>query len=304
MKIKIYKMQTSISNPKFNTREVGKFVKCSKMVFTWEFSIENAPYKVEFFHSRKSNKRRLNLNGNKVLETKDYSSQYRFNFIHKDRRFSVFQVSPVLYDLSINDIIFSRLLEGESPSPEASVKQDIRGTDVQDEEVKYQEDNNYPELPVENFNVFESIVCPTSNRQNVLDELFGESSEPIKLKASNIMIDSVSTAQTGNVLNSRIEGKSGVDEEVKECSAMMDMFGLSEAQVQPHRCHTSKTVNLMEFEPLAPKKKISDMLGEIDFFTQEMPKTMTKSEHFGVPQGGRNNDIDIFSNFGFGSYLK
>jgi hypothetical protein len=286
-------MQTSISNPKFSTREVGKFVKCSKMIFTWEFSIENVPYKIDFFHSRKSNKRRLNLNGSKVLETKDYSNQYRFNFIHKERRFSVFQVSPVLYDLSINDIIYSRLLEGDNPSPEASVRQAIsHEADVAEvnEEVKYNEDNNYPQLPVESFNVFESIVCSNTNKQSILDELFGD--EQTKCKASNIMIDSVSTAQTGNVLNSRIEVKSSTEEEVKESgnfSGMMDpMYGFNEINVQPHRCHTSKTVNLMEFEPIVPKKNISQLLGEIDFFTQEVPKAERKEV-----QTERNLDVSF-----------
>jgi hypothetical protein len=263
-------MQTSISNPVFTVKEVGKLIKNSKKVFTWEFTIENTPFKLDFFHSKVSNKRRLNLNGNKILETKDYTNEFKFNFMHKDKRFCIYQINLTMYDLSINDIIFSRLLEGDKPSPEAGVKNETTtGAEVLEE-------NIYPDLPVESFNVYESIVSPEfNNRQSLIDELFGEST----------MIDSLSTAQTTGttpVMSSKLDVKA-IDEEVKE-------VGNYEVFV-PHRSNTSKSVNLLEFEPVVPKKKISEMLYEIDFFAKEQPKVDSKFN-----QNKKNMDVKYFVN--------
>jgi hypothetical protein len=276
-------MQTVISNPKFSIKEVGKIIKGSKKVFVWEFENEGQPYKLEFFHSKCSNKRRLNLNGNNILDTKDKGKDFKFNFIHLNMQFCLFQVTPTTYDLVINEVIFSRLLENDKPSPEASVKQvndeQAKECEANEEEIKYYDEvNAYPDLSEQRFDIFKSYVPDAiANRQTMIDEIFGIDVEPKKLANSINIMNSVSTAQTANTANtvntgntvninahSEVKSTGNIKEESKDSGQGSEDV----KNLVPHRCYTSKEVNLLEFEPVVPKKKISEMLGEIDFFAE------------------------------------
>jgi hypothetical protein len=276
-------MQTSISNPKFITKEVGKLVKSSKVVFTWEFTLESTTYRIDFYFSKSSNKRRICLNGNKILETKDYSKDFKFNFVHKDKMFSIFQVGLRNFDLSINDIIFSRLLEGDRPSPEASVRQNnnnVQESNVQIvEEVKY-DGADYPELP---SNVFESIVQPEALRQSIIDDLFGDSpsgsGDKFEKKTTTSTFGNgsvISTASASNIINSHSDIRTTNDfnnEESKDNNRNEMNMGFDFVKITPQRSNTAMVLNLLEFEPIQPKRQLSDLLGEIDFTSKpKMPE--------------------------------
>jgi hypothetical protein len=205
-------------------------------------------------------------------------------------------VGPKSYDLSINDLIFSRLLEGDHPSPEC-----VKGEVQVIEEVKYEEgQGDYPELPM---NVFESVVP----RNNMIEELFGD----FTINAKDNLVGSVSTATTSNTgnLHSRVDIKESIvsapDEEVKENR------GLDVVNVIPHRSLSTKVLNLLEFEETVkqPKRQLSDLLGEIDFHIKDnKPKVegnfVQQNVNTNNQKGRKELDIDIFSNFGISSYLK
>jgi hypothetical protein len=176
-------MQTAVMNPKFSIREVGKLIKGSKKVFSWEFLMEGTPIRVEFFHSRKSNKRRLNVNGNKVLETTDKSNEFKYDLTVKGKKLTVIQISPAMFDLVIDGQLFSRLSEGDKPSPEASVKP------VVEEQPTPCEVNN---------------VVADQNRQTIMESIWGENVPTL-------------SASHGPTVSGKTETKEGTTEETKDC---------------------------------------------------------------------------------------
>jgi hypothetical protein len=292
---------TTIQNPRFSTREAGKVIKSSKKVFTWEFTMENNSYKIEFFHSKVSGMRRLSLNGNKILEVKDKTNEFKFNFLHKDKNWTVYQVNPTSYELIVDGITFSRLLIDKEPSPGASVRQapevQLDQGHANEEENKHTEENNYPEL-----DIYESYVNPEAKAQVLMDEIFGGCEPKAEAAVGNEMLCSVSTAQTANMVNSRIGA-----EEAKE-SVIVDPFeaGLEKVRAPQRTLSSKQQINLMEFEPIMPRRQVSDLLGEIDFFADEKQAVMMFREAKQQPTQIKNQkgvDIDIFSNLAITNYL-
>ena len=211
-------MQTSIQNPRFTTKDVGKVIKGSKRVFVWEFSINDLLYRIEYFHSKVSNKRRINLNGNKILDTKEANKNFKFTFSNKENSFTIIQLNPTNFELLIDDFEFSRL-SAAVPGP-ASVKQEIVDNGSSD---------NYIE----------------TNRQSIINDIFGS---------------------TTSTMNSKTDVR-GDDEECKEVPCF-DFVKL------PQRSTSEKlNINLLNLEKESPKKKLNDMLSEIDFYSaQQIPK--------------------------------
>jgi hypothetical protein len=189
-------MQSVVMNPKFCVKEVGKLIKGSKKVFIWEFVWDCTPFRVEFYHSKVSNKRRLNVNGNKVLEAKDKSNEFKYDLTIKGKKLSIIQITPTMYDLIIDGHVFSRLSEGDKPSPEASVK------------------------PIEVEEPVENNVASTENRQSILDSLWGEQGNSL-------------SASYGPIVNSKSEVRPQM-EEGKEGENNVPNFDFVKVPIRSH----------------------------------------------------------------------
>ena len=98
-----------IKNLSFNSTEVGGFVKSSKIIFTWEFIIDNAHHKIELSHSRLKGKRVVLVDGREVSNSFKFTYSYTFSFPLDKHFFTIIQITPDNYDLRIDNISFNNL---------------------------------------------------------------------------------------------------------------------------------------------------------------------------------------------------
>ena len=103
-------LNINITNLRFEVRNVGRFVKESKTIYTWDFTLNSKTYKVELEHSKITGKRKVILNGKQLVKDIYYTYEFTFSF-HIDKHFlTIIQLSPVTYDLRIDNLCFKGLI--------------------------------------------------------------------------------------------------------------------------------------------------------------------------------------------------
>ena len=98
-----------IKNLFFSTNEVGGFVKSSKVIFSWEFIIDNSHHKIELSHSRLKGKRVVLVDGREVSNCIKFTYSYTYSFPLDKHFFTIIQITPDNYDLRIDNISFNHL---------------------------------------------------------------------------------------------------------------------------------------------------------------------------------------------------
>jgi hypothetical protein len=102
-------MTTFIRNPSMSIKEVGKYIKHSKIQHNWSF-VSNRPITITLLFSKISGKRRVNLNGKQVYYTRTFGL-FTYTFIYLENTFSIVEYAPESFELYVNKEPFSRLIE-------------------------------------------------------------------------------------------------------------------------------------------------------------------------------------------------
>lgn len=119
-----YDINININDLRFDQRDVGMFVKESKTVYVWEFMLNNKMYKVELEHSKITGKRKVLLNGKVLVQRMLYTYNFMFSF-HIDKHYlTIVQLSPVNYDLRIDNLCFKGLIYNMYRQREANQRND------------------------------------------------------------------------------------------------------------------------------------------------------------------------------------
>ena len=121
----------NINNLRFDQRNVGHFVKESKSIYTWDFTLNNKIYRVDLEHSKITGKRKVILNGKQLLKRMHYTYNFTFSF-HIDKHFlTIVQLSPVSYDLRIDNLGFKGLIYNMYRQREVSQDNNAANTSTQ-----------------------------------------------------------------------------------------------------------------------------------------------------------------------------
>jgi hypothetical protein len=103
----------NISNLKFDQTEVGKLIKGSKAIYTWEMILDGNKRKVELIHSKLTGKRRIFLDGKVVAKVQRYTYEFQYSFLIEKHYAIIIQTSPDSYELRLDNISFSSLINKE-----------------------------------------------------------------------------------------------------------------------------------------------------------------------------------------------
>jgi hypothetical protein len=106
-------MNLNITNLKYEQNEVGRLIKGSKMIYTWEFVLDGNRRKVELVHSRITGKRRILLDGKVVTKAQRYTLEFQYSFLIEKHYVILIQTAPDNYELRIDNISFSSLINKE-----------------------------------------------------------------------------------------------------------------------------------------------------------------------------------------------
>lgn len=106
-------MNLNITNLKYEQNEVGRLIKGSKMIYTWEFVLDGNRRKVELVHSRITGKRRILLDGKVITKAQRYTLEFQYSFLIEKHYVILIQTAPDYYELRIDNISFSSLINKE-----------------------------------------------------------------------------------------------------------------------------------------------------------------------------------------------
>lgn len=100
----------NIKELRFETHEIGEYIKATKAIFIWEFNLDDKKNKIELQHSRVKGKRTIILNGIELTSGWQYTYNYSYSFPMDKHYITVYQMTPNLYDLRIDNMSFYTLL--------------------------------------------------------------------------------------------------------------------------------------------------------------------------------------------------
>lgn len=152
-----------IRNLKFESVEVGRMVKSSKCIFTWEFILDENRRKVELQHSRLTGKRRINLDGKNLTKCQKYTYNFTYSFVVDKHYLTIYQISPEQYDLRIDNISFFSLMNKEKMDKFKESRKEAPSDDAND----YQKKGDKKRGPT-----FDEFKNPTVSKMNELDNDF------------------------------------------------------------------------------------------------------------------------------------
>jgi hypothetical protein len=120
-------MQSTISNPKLSIKEVGKFIKTTKLLFIWEFYIAAVPYEIKLYHSKVSRKRRILLGEKLLHESREgvFKTNFKYEFEEGGVNITILQVGANLYDISIHRELTHESEIVKNESVESSLDLDV-----------------------------------------------------------------------------------------------------------------------------------------------------------------------------------
>lgn len=104
----------NIKNLKFESMEVGRLIKSSKCIYTWEMTLDDAKRKIELIHSRITGKRRIFLDGKTIQEAQKYTYEFTHTFTIGNHYLNLIQIAPDLYELKIDNITFTTLINRQN----------------------------------------------------------------------------------------------------------------------------------------------------------------------------------------------
>ena len=114
----------NIKNLKFESMEVGRLIKSSKCIYTWEMELEDVKRKLELIHSRITGKRKIILDGKTILEAQKYTYEFTYTFPIVNHYLNLLQIAPDLYELKIDNITFTTLTNRENKEKVKKLKKD------------------------------------------------------------------------------------------------------------------------------------------------------------------------------------
>lgn len=104
----------NIKNLKYESIEVGRFIKSSKCIYTWEFVLEDVKRKIELIHSRITGKRKIFLDGKNILDAQKYTYEFTHTFRIGNHYLNLLQTAPDIYEIKIDNITFTNLMNREN----------------------------------------------------------------------------------------------------------------------------------------------------------------------------------------------
>jgi hypothetical protein len=104
----------NIQNLKFESMEVGRLIKSSKCIYTWEMTLDDSKRKIELIHSRITGKRRIFLDGKTIQEAQKYTYEFTHTFTVGNHYLNLIQIAPDLYELKIDNITFTTLINRQN----------------------------------------------------------------------------------------------------------------------------------------------------------------------------------------------
>lgn len=102
-----------ISNMKYEQSEIGRLIKGTKIIYSWDFVLDGNRRKVELIHSRITGKRRISLDGKNLTKCQKYTMEFQYSFLIEKHYVIVIQVAPDMYELRIDNVSFSTLMNKE-----------------------------------------------------------------------------------------------------------------------------------------------------------------------------------------------
>jgi hypothetical protein len=102
-----------IKDLRFQQANVGNIFSSSKTQIIWDFILDGQKRKIEIQHSRLTGKRIIFLDGNEILKTHKFTYDFSFTFFIEKHHINVIQVSPESYDLKLDNLLFSHLMNEE-----------------------------------------------------------------------------------------------------------------------------------------------------------------------------------------------
>jgi hypothetical protein len=106
-------MNLNINSLKFEQNEVGRLIKGSKLIYNWEMVLDGSRRKVELIHSRITGKRRIILDGKVITKAQKLTFEFQYSFMIEKHYTIIIQTAPDSYELRIDNISFSTLLNKE-----------------------------------------------------------------------------------------------------------------------------------------------------------------------------------------------
>ncbi|CAG9321033.1 unnamed protein product [Blepharisma stoltei] len=105
-------MSESFKPLHFDALNVGKMIKRTKRKYTWKFELDGIVYTLNFYVSKLSGKRKILLNGEIKLNTKNTTNFSIYPVKIYSHKLYIYQIGDNQYDLRCENLSFDDLLKG------------------------------------------------------------------------------------------------------------------------------------------------------------------------------------------------
>mmetsp|Transcript_15002 Transcript_15002/g.15018 ORF Transcript_15002/g.15018 Transcript_15002/m.15018 type:complete len:136 (+) Transcript_15002:13-420(+) len=110
-------MSESFKPLHFDALNVGKMIKRTKRKYSWKFELDGIVYTLDFYVSKLSGKRKILLNGEIKLNTKNTTNFSIYPVKIYSHKLYIHQIGDNQYDLRFENLSFDDLLKGfDAPS--------------------------------------------------------------------------------------------------------------------------------------------------------------------------------------------
>ena len=124
----------------------------------WEFELKSNYYKIEFWDSRISGKKKLSVNGNVIVENNNSVAIFNYSFQIDSYYFNLVQLTDEKYDIKINNNFFEDIIKYEKSG-------DLQKAKIEREKKK----NTHDFFPGQSINNFK-LDTITNNEDEKIEE--------------------------------------------------------------------------------------------------------------------------------------
>ena len=102
-----------IQELRYDKKEVGKKFSSSKILYTWEFKLNNISHRIELYDHRLSDKKKITLDGKVLFYDKDDSEFFSYKFTLRGNKFELYKTNEYIYDIKIKGKKFQTIDGGK-----------------------------------------------------------------------------------------------------------------------------------------------------------------------------------------------
>ena len=103
----------------------------SKVLHTWQFILKGTKHIVQLWDSKLSGKKKLAVDEEVIVENNNSIAVFNYSFQLDSYFFNLIQINDTKFDLKINDVLFSEIMEAEESG---SLKKNKKKVEEEEEE--------------------------------------------------------------------------------------------------------------------------------------------------------------------------